>query len=84
MIYIRHFYMLMKICQMVHQVFIYILSIFIISHYNKKYLIAGLWGLVHANAWITLGECEWVPLTVVKKSIDINFTSIARLTQVRV
>ncbi|XP_015126738.1 D-beta-hydroxybutyrate dehydrogenase, mitochondrial [Diachasma alloeum] len=42
----------------------------------------GLWGLVHANAWVALGECEWVPLSVVKKSGDINFTGVARLTQV--
>ncbi|XP_008544052.1 D-beta-hydroxybutyrate dehydrogenase, mitochondrial [Microplitis demolitor] len=42
----------------------------------------GLWALIHANAWITLGECEWVPLSVVRKSVDINFMSVARLTQV--
>ncbi|KAK0168916.1 hypothetical protein PV327_002672 [Microctonus hyperodae] len=42
----------------------------------------GLWALVHANAWITLGECEWVPPSVVKKSVDINFTSVVRLTQI--
>lgn len=42
----------------------------------------GLWALVHAAAWVTLGECEWVPPMVLRKSTDINFTGIARLTQV--
>lgn len=42
----------------------------------------GLWALVHAAAWVTLGECEWVPPSVLKRSIDINFIGLARLTQV--
>ncbi|XP_034937166.1 D-beta-hydroxybutyrate dehydrogenase, mitochondrial [Chelonus insularis] len=42
----------------------------------------GLWALIHANAWVTLGECEWVPLSVLRKSVDVNFISIARMTQV--
>jgi len=37
---------------------------------------------VHAAAWVTLGECEWVPPSVLKRSIDINFIGLARLTQV--
>lgn len=46
------------------------------------YVISGLWALVHAAAWVTLGECEWVPPSVLKRSIDINFIGLARLTQV--
>ncbi|XP_011151671.1 D-beta-hydroxybutyrate dehydrogenase, mitochondrial isoform X2 [Harpegnathos saltator] len=42
----------------------------------------GLWALVHAAAWVTLGECEWIPPSVLKRSIDINFIGLARLTQV--
>ncbi|CAL7937143.1 unnamed protein product [Xylocopa violacea] len=42
----------------------------------------GLWALIHAAAWVTLGECEWVPPSVLKRSIDINFIGLARLTQV--
>ncbi|XP_043798696.1 D-beta-hydroxybutyrate dehydrogenase, mitochondrial isoform X2 [Apis laboriosa] len=44
----------------------------------------GLWALVHAAAWVTLGECEWVPPSVLKRSIDINFIGLARLTQAAV
>lgn len=42
----------------------------------------GLWALVHAAAWVTLGECEWVPPSVLKRSIDINYIGVTRLTQV--
>lgn len=45
-------------------------------------VVLGLWALVHAAAWVTLGECEWVPPSVVKRSVDINFMAVARLTQV--
>ncbi|XP_043605503.1 D-beta-hydroxybutyrate dehydrogenase, mitochondrial isoform X2 [Bombus pyrosoma] len=44
--------------------------------------ITSLWALIHAAAWVTLGECEWVPPSVLKRSIDINFIGLARLTQV--
>ncbi|XP_066593107.1 D-beta-hydroxybutyrate dehydrogenase, mitochondrial isoform X2 [Prorops nasuta] len=42
----------------------------------------GLWALVHASAWVTLGECEWVPTSVLRRSIDTNFIGVARLTQI--
>jgi len=51
---------------------------------TSLYVISGLWALVHAAAWVTLGECEWVPPSVLKRSIDINFVGLARLTQVSV
>jgi len=51
-----------------------------LRHYCN--VISGLWALVHAAAWVTLGECEWVPPSVLKRSIDINFIGLARLTQV--
>ncbi|XP_076620232.1 D-beta-hydroxybutyrate dehydrogenase, mitochondrial isoform X3 [Colletes latitarsis] len=51
-----------------------------IFHY--MYSTLGLWALIHAAAWVTLGECEWVPSSVLKRSIDINFIGLARLTQV--
>lgn len=53
---------------------------YILRHYT--HVILGLWALVHAAAWVTLGECEWVPPSVLKRSIDINFIGLARLTQV--
>lgn len=49
---------------------------------NHKYLITGLWALIHAAAWVTLGECEWIPPSVLRRSVDINFIGLARLTQV--
>ncbi|XP_033211006.1 D-beta-hydroxybutyrate dehydrogenase, mitochondrial [Belonocnema kinseyi] len=42
----------------------------------------GLWALVHADTWVTLGECEWIPSSVLKRSIDANVIGVARLTQV--
>ncbi|XP_046618366.1 D-beta-hydroxybutyrate dehydrogenase, mitochondrial [Neodiprion virginianus] len=42
----------------------------------------GLWGLVHADAWVALGECEWIPSSVLKRSVEVNFIGVSRLTQV--
>lgn len=62
------------------------IQVFIIIYiFNiDEYFIIGLWALVHAAAWVTLGECEWVPPSVLKRSIDINFIGLARLTQVNI
>lgn len=32
----------------------------------------GLWAVIHCATWIALGELEWVPFDVLRKSIDIN------------
>lgn len=32
----------------------------------------GIWAVVHCATWIALGELEWVPFPVLRKSIDIN------------
>lgn len=32
----------------------------------------GIWALVHCAAWMALGELEWVPFQVLRKSVDIN------------
>lgn len=32
----------------------------------------GLWAIIHCATWIALGELEWVPFAVLRKSIDIN------------
>ena len=37
---------------------------------------------MHSAAWIALGECEWIPQTVLKRTVDINFLSVVRLSQV--
>lgn len=53
-----------------------------IFKFHYIYTTLGLWALVHAAAWVTLGECEWVPSSVLKRSIDIDFIGLVRLTQV--
>ncbi|XP_012280679.1 D-beta-hydroxybutyrate dehydrogenase, mitochondrial isoform X1 [Orussus abietinus] len=42
----------------------------------------GLWALIHTAAWVALGECEWVPTSVLKRSLEINFFGVARVSQV--
>lgn len=32
----------------------------------------GLWALIHCDLWCALGELEWVPFPVMRKSFDIN------------
>lgn len=32
----------------------------------------GLWAIVHIAQWVALGELEWIPFAVLRKSIDIN------------
>lgn len=32
----------------------------------------GLWAVVHCATWVALGELEWIPFPVLRKSIDIN------------
>lgn len=41
----------------------------------------GLWALVHCAHWIGLGELEWIPFGVLRKSLDLNLLGSARLTQ---
>lgn len=36
----------------------------------------GLWALVHCASWIALGELEWIPFAVLRKSIDINLLGL--------
>lgn len=33
---------------------------------------SGLWAVVHCATWVALGELEWIPFAVLRKSIDIN------------
>uniref|UniRef100_A0A4Y0BPA9 Uncharacterized protein n=1 Tax=Anopheles funestus TaxID=62324 RepID=A0A4Y0BPA9_ANOFN len=42
---------------------------------------AGLWALVHCDLWNALGELEWVPFPVLRKSFDVNVLGASRLTQ---
>ncbi|EDW60754.2 uncharacterized protein Dvir_GJ21661, partial [Drosophila virilis] len=42
----------------------------------------GLWALVHGAHWIALGELEWIPFAVLRKSLDLNLLGAARLTQI--
>lgn len=32
----------------------------------------GLWAVVHCDMWCALGELEWIPFPVMRKSFDIN------------
>ncbi|XP_013106174.2 D-beta-hydroxybutyrate dehydrogenase, mitochondrial [Stomoxys calcitrans] len=41
----------------------------------------GLWGLIHCAQWVALGEMEWLPFAVLRKSLDLNLLGCARLTQ---
>ncbi|XP_053671468.1 D-beta-hydroxybutyrate dehydrogenase, mitochondrial [Anopheles nili] len=42
----------------------------------------GLWALIHCDLWSALGELEWVPFPVLRKSFDINVLGASRLTQI--
>ncbi|KAI8040180.1 hypothetical protein M5D96_007611 [Drosophila gunungcola] len=42
----------------------------------------GLWSVVHCAHWIALGELEWIPFAVLRKSLDLNLLGGARLTQI--
>lgn len=42
----------------------------------------GLWSVVHCAHWIALGELEWIPFAVLRKSLDLNLLGSARLTQI--
>lgn len=32
----------------------------------------GLWALIHCAHWVALGELEWIPFGVLRKSLDLN------------
>ncbi|XP_005179614.1 D-beta-hydroxybutyrate dehydrogenase, mitochondrial [Musca domestica] len=42
----------------------------------------GLWAVIHCAQWVALGEIEWLPFTVLRKSLDLNLLGCARLTQI--
>jgi len=42
----------------------------------------GLWAVIHCAHWIALGELEWIPFAVLRKSLDLNLLGSARLTQI--
>lgn len=39
----------------------------------------GLWAVVHCATWVALGELEWIPFAVLRKSIDINLLGNVRI-----
>lgn len=45
-------------------------SLFITEH--LPYGAQGLWALIHTQSWIALGELEWLPFSVLRKSLDLN------------
>lgn len=45
-------------------------SLFITEH--LPYGAQGLWGLIHTQSWVALGELEWLPFPVLRKSLDLN------------
>lgn len=55
-------------------------SLFINEHLPDE--ATGLWALVHCDGWCAIGELEWIPQGVLKKSIDINLLGTVRLTQI--
>lgn len=38
---------------------------------------SGLWAVVNCATWVALGELEWIPFAVLRKSIDINLLGMA-------
>uniref|UniRef100_D3TMP5 Putative dehydrogenase n=1 Tax=Glossina morsitans morsitans TaxID=37546 RepID=D3TMP5_GLOMM len=54
-------------------------ALFISEH--LPYGAEGLWALMHCAHWIALGELEWIPFGVLRKSLDLNLLGVARLTQ---
>ncbi|XP_037941536.1 D-beta-hydroxybutyrate dehydrogenase, mitochondrial-like [Teleopsis dalmanni] len=42
----------------------------------------GLWAVIHCAHWIALGELEWIPFAVLRKSLDLNLLGSMRLTQI--
>ncbi|XP_055631365.1 D-beta-hydroxybutyrate dehydrogenase, mitochondrial [Toxorhynchites rutilus septentrionalis] len=55
-------------------------SLFITEHLPEGS--DGLWALVHCDMWCALGELEWIPFPVMRKSFDINVLGASRLTQI--
>lgn len=55
-------------------------SLFIAKH--LPYGAQGLWAVVHTASWIALGELEWMPFGVLRKSLDLNLMGASRLTQI--
>lgn len=39
---------------------------------------SGLWAVVNCATWVALGELEWIPFAVLRKSIDINLLGEAK------
>jgi len=52
-------------------------ALFVSEHLPR----GGLWALIHCAHWIALGELEWIPFAVLRKSLDLNLLGAARLTQ---
>ncbi|XP_017150513.1 D-beta-hydroxybutyrate dehydrogenase, mitochondrial [Drosophila miranda] len=55
------------------------------AHFVSQHLphgAQGLWAVVHCAHWIALGELEWIPFAVLRKSLDLNLLGAARLTQI--
>ncbi|XP_044739638.1 D-beta-hydroxybutyrate dehydrogenase, mitochondrial isoform X2 [Chrysoperla carnea] len=42
----------------------------------------GLWAIINAAHYVALGELEWIPYSVLRKSIDTNVLGTARLIQI--
>lgn len=55
-------------------------SVFISEHLPHG--AQGLWAVIHCAYWIALGELEWIPFAVLRKSLDLNLLGSARLTQI--
>lgn len=55
-------------------------SLYITEHLPEE--ADGLWAVVHCDMWCALGELEWIPFPVMRKSFDINVLGASRLTQI--
>lgn len=55
-------------------------SLYVVEHLPQG--AQGLWALVNCASWVAMGELEWLPTQVQRKTMDINVLGAARITQV--
>ncbi|XP_073984344.1 D-beta-hydroxybutyrate dehydrogenase, mitochondrial [Rhodnius prolixus] len=48
---------------------------------NVQQLQTGVWAVVNAASWSAFGESEWVPTSVLKKTIDVNLLGAIALSR---
>ncbi|PSN42186.1 hypothetical protein C0J52_09864 [Blattella germanica] len=52
-----------------------------LDYITKHLPVHGLWGIVNNAGWSTFGHVEWVPISVCKKSLEVNVWGMMRVIQ---